>query len=186
MGIPSRVFIVALVVACARDRSPTSPPALSDAGPQLSIAPRSNVELAGTVTYFTAASKTHEVLQNFPVTASATLEFLDGHGIRLTMAEPALDRYTVLEGDITPAGAVKMVYVNPPTDILLQIVAGHTGCTIDGGFPVYHGTYDGVRLVAATEFNSQCPVHWDANDIFPTPVVGAVHWQWTIDMGVTP
>ena len=184
MGMSSRLAVAALLAVCACEKPATSPLTRTDVQPQASIVPRSDLQLAGTVTYYIAASKTHEVLNDGPVDASATLEFLAGHAIRLTMAEPVLERYTVLEGDITPSGVVTMVYVNPPAEVVLAIVGGHTGCTINGGFPVYHGKFDGVRLVASTEFNSQCPVHWEPNNIFPTPVQGAVHMRWTIDMAV--
>jgi hypothetical protein len=141
--------------------------------------------VSGTVTYFTTASKSGDILQNAVWNADAMLEFFEEHGLRVTLNEYELGRVTVLEGQLTPGGVVKMVYVGPPADFVEEIVRGHTGCTISGVFPVYHGTFDGTRLTAETGFNSQCPIHWEANDIFPTPVDGPVHWKWIIDMTVS-
>lgn len=55
---------------------------------------------------------------------------------------------------------------------------GHIGCTsIAGGFPVYHGFFDGQSLHAESAFNCMIPEHWPPNDVFPAPVDGPVHWQ---------
>jgi hypothetical protein len=59
------------------------------------------------------------------------------------------------------------------------------GCTfIAGVFPAYHGSFDGQSLYAESAFNCMIPEHWLPNDIFPAPVDGPEHWQWTIDLTV--
>jgi hypothetical protein len=123
-------------------------------------------------------------LQDFTGDAEGTLELLEGNGIRLVLNETTVGRTTVLEGKLTPGGVVKMVYVAPPADVLRGIVQGHSGCTVSGDFPVYHGKFDGNRMLADMAFYSMCPEEWPPNDIFPTPVDGPVHWRWTIDLTV--
>jgi hypothetical protein len=158
-------------------------PSLTKSNPATVFNPTS-FSLHGGVTYFTYAKKTKEILQFVTNDAEGTLELLEANGIRLTLTETNLGRTAVLEGKLTPGGVVKMTYVNPPADVLRQIVQGHSGCTIAGDFAVYHGTFDGNRMLADMAFNSMCAVEWPPNDIFPTPVDGPVHWKWTIDLTV--
>lgn len=171
-----------LIATAACDQPPTS----TEVEPLFSHATSLNVSLSGTVTYYTYASKTKELLQNAAFDADATVELLGDHEIRMTLNEYELGRVTVLEGSLAPGGVLKMVYVGPPADLIKDIVRGHSGCTIAGPFPVYHGAFDGTEFDAETAFNSQCPVYWAPNDIFPTPVDGAVHWKWIIHMTVSP
>ena len=179
---PTALLLVPVLVLAACDKPPTT----AAPGPQFSQVPQADVRVAGTMTYYTYATKAKQVLQNAVWNADATVEFLEGQAIRVSLNEYELGRFTVLEGEMTPSGELTMVYVMPPGDFVKEIVRGHSGCTIAGGFPVYHGRFDGTRLVADTKFNSRCPIHWEPNDIFPTPVEGSVHWTWAIDMMVTP
>jgi hypothetical protein len=141
--------------------------------------------MKGFVNYYTYAQTEKKLLQDSDGTADATLEFLKQHGIRLTLHEvfPGYERTTVLEGTISPCGVVKLAYVNPPIDVVRQVVEGHTGGTISGDdFGVFYGTFDGARLCAVMRFYTTHPVAWPANDIFPTPVDGPVRWKWIIDL----
>ncbi len=148
------------------------------------------IPLVGVNNYYTYAAKTKQVLQNADLPAEATLRMLDGDQIELTLREWMGDepRDTVLVGKCTPGGAVKATFdfALDPVGLaeFLDYVAWHTGCTISGHFPVFHGTFDGQRLVLITEFNSQCPNYTPTNDIFPTPVDGPIHWRWTFDLMV--
>jgi hypothetical protein len=171
-----------IVAPADKANSTGSAPSLAKSSP-VTASNATSFSLLGGVTYFTYAEKTKEVLQDGTVDADGTLELLEGNGMRLTLNEPALERSTVLEGKLTPGGVVKMVYVNPPVEVLKQIIQGHTGCTLSGDF-VYHGKFDGNRLLADMAFYSQCRVEWPQNDIFSTPVDGPVHWKWTIDLTV--
>ena len=181
MGKPTWILAILSVAAVACDQSPP----VTEVEPLLSNALAPSAQLTGTVTYFTYAAKSGEILQNAVWNANATAELLEHHQLRVTLDEYELGRVTVLEGQLTPGGVVKMVYVGPPANFVEEIVKAHTGCTISGGFPVYHGTFSSSRLTAETSFSSQCPIHWEPNDIFPTPVDGPVHWKWIIDMTVS-
>lgn len=145
------------------------------------------ITFSGITNYYTYAVKTGEILQNSGCPATAELEFLDGQEIELALTEngDCGGRTFVLPGKMTPSGALKVWY---PDDLPIEdMVKEHTGCTfIAGTFPVYHGSFDGQDLVADTIFNCMIPEYWPANDLFPTPVDGPVHWQWTIDLTISP
>jgi hypothetical protein len=188
--IMCRLLVTPLLVAplvMAGDRQETRLGA-SDSAPQTACIRRdrcSDTLLKGFFNYYTYAQTERKLLQDTDSVADATLELLKHHGIRLTLHEvfPAFERTTVLEGTISPCGVVKMAYVNPPVDVVRQIVEGHTGGTISGDdFGVFFGTFDGARLHAVMRFYTAQPIHWPANDIFETPVVGPVRWKWTIDL----
>jgi hypothetical protein len=163
--------------------STESTPSLTNNNPG-TVYKTTTVSLHGGVSYYTYAKETKELLQSVTNDAEGTLELLEGNQIRLTLTETSLSRTVVLEGKLTLGRLVKMVYVNPPTDVLRQIVQGHSGCTILGRFGVYHGMFNGKQMFAGMRFKSECPVEWPQNDIFPTPVDGPVHWWWVINLRV--
>ena len=45
--------------------------------------------------------------------------------------------------------------LNAPDD-WIATVAEHTGCKVNGTFPVYHGRFDGESLTAASHFHGIC------------------------------
>ena len=142
---------------------------------------------SGVVHYNTYAAKTGEVLYDVDCPATADLTFLDGQEIQLALTEGGVcgDRTIPLEGTMTSSGQLQLWY--PDWLGIEDMVKGHTGCMfIAGVFPVYHGSFDVQSLVADTSFTCLIPEYWPPNDLFPTPVDGPVHWQWTIDLAISP
>ncbi len=173
-----------LCAAAACEHAPTASPERTAATPQLAQVPRTGTHFAGTMLYWTYGVKGAQVLQNSVYDAAVDIDFLAGNDIHVLLTE--LHGATELVGQMTPSGQLTMEYSMPPGDWLKWFVGQHSGCTVKGTFPVWHGSFDGTRLVAATEFNGQCPVAWPDNEMFATPVDGPVHWKWAIDMTVAP
>ena len=153
----------------------------------------STTHFNGTVNYYTYAVKGGDVLQDLDCPATAELEFLGGQAIQLELTENGEcgGRTTVLEGKLAPGGQLKAWYPDPlfpGTAFKIEdLVKEHTGCTsLAGTFPVYHGSMDSHGLYARTIFNCHIPEYWEANDIFATPVDGPLHWQWTLDLIISP
>lgn len=50
------------------------------------------------------------------------------------------------------------IWLFPPLDTgnLVDDVKLHTGCKVNGTFPVYHGTWDGHTLYVASHFHGRC------------------------------
>lgn len=141
----------------------------------------------GVTNYYTYAVKSQELLQDLNCPATAELTFLDGQQVELLLTENGAcgGRTIPLEGTMTPRGQIKLWY--PDWLGIEDIVMAHTGCTfIAGAFPVYHGSFDGQSFVAYTTFTCMIPEYWPPNDLFPTPVDGPMHWQWTIDLTSSP
>ena len=154
---------------------------------------QSSLNLSGVFNYYTYAVKGDEVIQDGDYPATAELTYLDGQAIELVVTEHTTvgPRTTPFQGKLTPGGQLKLWFPDPlipGTDItIIDIVEGHTGCTVLGGtFPVFHGSMDGERLYASAHFNSRCDQEWPANDVFDVPIDGPVHWVWTIDLTVDP
>jgi hypothetical protein len=136
----------------------------------------------GTQTYWTYAAKTKETLQNYPCDVTAVLQFLGGQKVALAGEETCggAPRPFGLFGKMTRGGSVKLSI--PDFVPIVDIVKAHTGCTVVGPFPKFHGMLrDGV-LHAETHFYSKCDQEWPANDLFATPVDGPVHWKWTLNL----
>ena len=93
-------------------------------------------------------------LKDFLCEAEAVLVFGDGNHAALTTTETcfAPPRVIVWTGSVTPGGAVKLAAPASEADG----VAEHTGCTISGTFPVYHGHFDGEVLYASGHFHGLC------------------------------
>jgi hypothetical protein len=110
----------------------------------------------GQTTFEAYLSRTGEFLltaEEMFCPATATLEFEEGHDIVLTLYEdPPCDRESILYGTLNPGGAVKLV----APDWWIDEVTLHTGCTLSGTFPVYHGHFDGQRLYATSHFHGLC------------------------------
>lgn len=141
--------------------------------------------LEGTQNYWTYATKTKEILQDFDCDVEATLVFLDGHDVVLEVWEDCGSgvRGGPLFGKMTPSGSLKLSM--PDFIPIVDIVQGHTGCSVVGPFPKYQGMLrDGV-LHAQTHFYSQCNEEWPPNDLFETPQDGPVHWEWTFHLEVS-
>ena len=147
-------------------------------------------ELSGVQNYYTYDKNSKlPPIQNEDIPADAVLESLEGNDIRLTLTEHLgwADRISVLEGKITPSGVIKMEYLrgatfNSPSDGTLlfyvdetipDIVRANSGCSVNGQFPVWHGTFDGTSLIANSHFNSMCPY-----------IDGPAYWNWSIEMTV--
>ena len=132
--------------------------------------------------YWTYAVKTKEILQNADCSVAATLQFVSRKNVLLIGSEVCggIERGFFLEGKMTPSGSLKLRF--PDFIPIVSILKAHTGCTVAGPFPKYHGVLQDGVLHVETHFYSQCNEHWPANDIFPTPVDGPVHWNWTIDL----
>jgi hypothetical protein len=156
--------------------------AAAGAGPALA---QDSFAFAGTQNYWTYAAKTKETLQDAACDVAATLEFLGGQKVVLWGEETCggMSRPLALFGKVTRSGSVKLSF--PEFDPgIIAIVKMHTGCTVVGPFPKYHGMLrDGV-LHAETHFYSKCDQEWPANDLFETPVDGPVHWKWTLHLDV--
>lgn len=145
------------------------------------------IYLSGSQNYYTYAVKMKEVLQDGDLACDATLEFMDGQNIQLTLIEyipyPPYEREAIMAGKMTPSGQIKFSLSPPITDIIEM----HSGCIIYGGPGVnqgmlmYNGYFDGERLLASAPFYTKC----ETNFIPPIhPVEGPVHWSWTIDVTV--
>jgi hypothetical protein len=93
-------------------------------------------------------------LKDFQCEAEAVLVFGDGNHAELTTTETcfATPRVIVWTGSVAPGGAVKLAGPESEADA----VAEHTGCTISGTFPVYHGYFDGEVLSASGHFHGLC------------------------------
>jgi hypothetical protein len=157
---------------------------------------QSLVNLSGVFNYYTYAVKGDEILQDWDNAATAKLNYLDGQAIELVVTEDTIygPRPTAFQGKLTPGGQIKLYFPDPAmvlpdgTELsIIDIVEGHTGCTVLGGtFPTFHGYMDGERLYASAHFNSRCDQEWPDNDVFDVPVEGPVQWAWTIDLTVDP
>ena len=143
--------------------------------------------MAGAQNYWNYAAKTGEILQDGDCLVIAMLEFLDGQDVELSIGEQCPGqppRGGLLFGKITPSGSVKLRF--PDFIPIVDILKSHTGCTVAGPFPEYHGNLEDGVLHVETHFHSQCNEHWPANDVFETPVDGPVHVKWTLDLEVGP
>jgi hypothetical protein len=149
--------------------------------------PRLDVQLAGTFTYSYVQAITGMELTPWQVyNVRATVTFTGHDQMVMTLDEHELGRVSVLEGQMTPSGVLRMEHTMPPAQMLKAIVTSHLGCTISGPFPIFSGRFDGTRLVASTRFTGRCREYWEPNDIFPTPVDGPVHATWAMDLTVVP
>lgn len=156
------------------------------------------VYLSGVQNYYTYATKSKELLQDTDIPCKLTLDFLEGQNIQITITKypPSGERTNLLIGEMTPSGETTFSYPVPLMVIpdgstlnLTDIIQGHGGCVIYGpginkGTLIYHGYFDGEQLKAAVIFNSKCEQEWPANEVFPPPVDGPVHWSWAIDVTV--
>ena len=86
--------------------------------------------------------------------ATAILNFGEGHDITLTLIENGNcgGRETIFIGEMTPSGILKLT----APDWVLAEVTEHTGCTLSGTFPEYHGNFDGVKFYAYSHFHGLC------------------------------
>ncbi len=176
-------LLAVLGAAAACDKSPTQAPATLPAAPQFSQVPRTATHLFGRITYYTYASATKQVLQDNVFDVDILVAWGTGHDNTVTLAD--FHGPTVLQGQMTPSGQLTMVWTDPPADFMRWLVNASTGCSVSGQFPVWHGSFDGTRMVAASEFNSICPAY-EWNEMWATPVQGGVHWAWSIDVTVVP
>ena len=144
--------------------------------------------LAGAQNYWYYAAKTDEILQDGDCPAIAILQFLDGQDVMLIVSEhypcapPGEQRTFPLFGKMTPSGSVKLWF--PDFIPIVDILKGHTGCTVAGPFGEYHGKLEDGVLHVETHFHSQCKEYWPANDLWATPVDGPVHGKWTLHVEV--
>ena len=155
-----------------------------------------SLKLSGVWNYYTYAVKGDEVIQDWDNPSTAELTYLDGQAIELVVTEHTAvgPRTTPFLGKLTPGGQLKLFFPDPAmvlpdgTELsIIDIVEGHTGCTVLGGtFPTFHGWMDGERLYASAHFNSRCDQEWPSNDVFDVPIDGPVQWSWTIDLTVDP
>ena len=114
------------------------------------------ISLTGRTTFAGYYSVSGEVVSdpswNF-LEADAVLTFEGGNNVVLHVTEyfppPMDDRISEWVGKLTPGGVVKL---NAPDD-WIATVAEHTGCKVNGTFPVYHGRFDGEWLNAASDFH---------------------------------
>lgn len=84
----------------------------------------------------------------------AELTFGESHEVVLTTTEGGGcgGRTLVWPGELTPGGSLKL-HLDPEQ---APSVAEHTGCALNGTFPVYHGSFDGELLSVAGHFFGQC------------------------------
>ena len=149
--------IVLLVAACA-----DNPAAISEdlSGPhfaKLELDRGSPISLTGRTTFAAYFSVTNEWFLNPDVIycpVEADLSFGDGHDVVLTTTEGGgcAGRELTWQGRLTPGGALKL---NMQAD-QAPLVEEHTGCTLSGTFPVYHGHFDGESLHASGHFHGHC------------------------------
>jgi hypothetical protein len=141
-----------------------------------------SVSLSGVQNYCTYAAKMKEVLQDGDLPCEVTIEFLEGHEIRVTIDEGRPDGPAICLGTMTPSGIVKFSFRDPG---IIDIIQMHSGCEVYGGPGVnqnnliYQGSFDGERMVATAPFYTKCEVFPYPT---PTPIEGPVHWKWTIDV----
>jgi len=156
------ISAVFLFVACA-----DSPTDLQDdvAGPQFGMAVTDGpISFIGTTSFDAFMPRSGEwFLKDFLCTAEAVLVFGEGHDVVLTTTETCFPepRVLVWEGTLTPGGAVKF---RAPAGTGEE-VAAHTGCTLSGTFPTYHGHFDGEYLSAGGHFHGLC----DGGDTWNDP-----------------
>lgn len=149
------VFVVFLVAGCGE-----RPTAVQDdlAGPRLgeaTIVRDGPIAFTGYTTFNAFLPKSGTwFLKDFLCDAGAELVFGEGHAVTLTTTETCFDppRILVWEGMMTPGGAVKF---DAPEGTGTE-VAEHTGCTMSGTFPTYHGHFDGASLSASGHFHGLC------------------------------
>ncbi len=151
--------VLLLTIGCSNQQEPTG--ALSEGTSNLSK--YQNITNNGPITFYEGRttfgaymSRTGEFLLNpeeIFCLATATLEFEGGHDIVLTLKEePPCERESILYGTLNPGGAVKLV----APDWWVDEVTLHTGCTLSGTFPVFHGHFDGQKLSASSHLNGLC------------------------------
>ena len=124
------------------------------------------------------------------------ITFLEERKIKLFITESGVcgGRSVYAYGQISPIGIVTFEYAVPVITLpdgtamkITDIIIGHLGGTISGqgierGTLVFNGKFDGFNFFAAALFTLKCEVEWPANNIFPTPVNGAVQCSWTYDL----
>jgi hypothetical protein len=136
------------------------------------------------------------IKQTFPVDP-ATITILGDQKIDFFDVEhqPLFDRAGHMYGKMTPSGVVTLEVPAPVgtlpdgTPIFLPDYAkAHLGATllvgegVSKGTLVYHGKFDGSKLVIVTNFEVKCPVEAPSNDVFDTPVEGPIQASWTLDL----
>jgi hypothetical protein len=119
------------------------------------------ISLTGRTTFAAYHSVSGEVVSdgswNF-LLAIAELRFEGGNKVVLHMTEsfptdpPEELRTLDWVGQLTPSGTLKL---RVPAD-QVAAVEEHTGCTVSGTFPVYHGFFDGESLYASGHFHGIC------------------------------
>lgn len=179
------ISAVFLFVACA-----DSPTDLQDdlAGPQFGkvVTVQNDISFTGYTTFnaFLPRSGTW-FLKDFLCPAEAELAFGEGHDVVLTTTETcfAPPRVLVWTGTITPGGAVKL---DGPAGTGEE-VAGHTGCTMSGTFPTYHGHFDGESLSASGHFHGLCDggTVWGPLMGYPEDA-GPVYAEFGFELTVVP
>lgn len=92
-------------------------------------------------------------------------------------------------GLMTPSGSITFEYAVPVLYgmNITDVIRGHLGCDINGpgiskNTLLFQGKFDGSKLVAMVHFIAKCNVHWEANNIFTTPVEGPVKCSWTYEL----
>jgi len=146
-----------LVAACSD--VPTAVP-----GPQLDkvdVFASGPISLTGRTTFAAYYSVSGEVVSdaswNF-LLATAELSSDGGNNVVLHMTEsfptdpPEELRTMDWVGQLTPGGQLTLAV---PGDAVDEVQL-HTGCQVNGTFPVYHGTFDGTSLSVTSHFHGLC------------------------------
>jgi len=148
------ISAVFLFVACA-----DSPTDLQDdlAGPQFKqvATDQGSISFTGVSTFNVYLPRTQEwFYKDYTCDAEGVLTFGENHDIALNVTEygDCGGRNYTMYGTMTPSGALMF---NLP-DFFVPIIMEHTGCNPSGTFPVYHGSFDGESLSAATHFHGLC------------------------------
>jgi len=200
--VPFFLFCLFFIVGCSMEDEPVmevkSPDGAADQIAHLKQVTKDGpVYLSGIQNYYTYAPKNNELLQDADIPCDVILEFLQGHNFNLTITEYTTPpRGGVLFGTMTPSGEISVSFPVPYMVLpdgsslnITDIIEMHGGCELMGpginkGTLIYQGFFDGERLLISAPFHSKCEVEWPANDVFPTPVDGPIHWSWTIDVTV--
>jgi hypothetical protein len=180
------LLLVALfAIGCGEQEVPVVPGVSSENLGSATLAKRSDpIEfIEGRTTFGAYLPRINEYLINpeeMYCLATATLEFEDGHKIVLTLTEgEPCSRESELVGTLTPGGRVKLT----APDWWIDEVTEHTGCTLSGTFPVYHGYFDGHRLYASSQFHGLCTGGNMWGPVFGvSEEMGPIHVTFGIDL----
>jgi hypothetical protein len=161
-------------------------------------APGTSYNLSGLALYKTWKVKGGTVIQDNKWECQGKLEFLEDRNFKYSFWETRTNGNAAeFYGKISSSGVLTFKFPAPLatfpdgtelyiTDIIKQHACAKIwGEGINEGTIVFKGRFDGTRFTATAKFmaliEEYCP---SAEDLFPTPVDGPVHWIFGYDLTV--